>query len=125
MMTFDMNTHIVSDFTQDKAQIQKGIYELGQEAYMPVAFSETNVFDALSEALDRLSRIEGQKYIILIASGVDTMSKITLDKMLKRIKASQDITIFTISTGGLMQEMTGGMGGMRGGDARHDLSAGR
>ena len=120
MMTFDMNTHIVSDFTQDKAQIQKGISELGQEAYMPVAFSETNVFDALSEALDRLSRIEGQKYIILIASGVDTMSKITLDNMLKRIKASQDITIFTISTGGLMQEMSGGMGGMRG--AERDLT---
>lgn len=115
MMTFDMNTHIVSDFTQDKSQIQKGIYQLGQEAYMPVAFSETNIFDALSEALDRLSRIDGQKYIILIASGVDTMSKITLDTMLKRIKASQDITIFSISTGGLMQEMTGGMGGMRGG----------
>lgn len=115
MMTFDMNTHIVSDFTQDKAQIQQGINRLGSEVFMPVAFSETNVFDALSEGLDRLSRIDGQKYIILIASGVDTMSKITLDTMLKRVKASQDITIFSISTGGLMQEMTGGTGGMMGG----------
>lgn len=115
MMTFDMNTHIVSDFTQDKKQIEQGINVLGNGVYMPAAFSETNVFDALSESLDRMSRIEGEKYIILIASGIDTMSKLTLDQILKRVKASQNITIFTISTGGLLQEMTGGQGGMMGG----------
>ncbi len=115
MMTFDLNTHIVSDFTQNKQQIQEGIRELGMESYMPAAFSETNIFDALSEALDRLSRIEGEKYIILIASGVDSMSKLTLDQMLKRIKATRDITIFSIATGGLLMEMTEGTGGMMGG----------
>ena len=51
-------------------------------------FSETNVFDALYESLDRLSRIEGRKYIVLIASGRDTFSKITLDKILQKIKAT-------------------------------------
>lgn len=115
MMTFDLNTHIVSDFTQNKQQIQEGIRELGMESYMPAAFSETNVFDALSEALDRMSRIQGEKYIILIASGVDTMSKLTLDQMLKRVKASRDVTIFSIATGGLLMEMTEGQGGMMGG----------
>ncbi len=115
MMTFDLNTHIVSDFTQDKRQIQEGIRELGMESYMPAAFSETNIFDALSEALDRMSRIEGEKYIILIASGVDSMSKLTLDQMLKRVKASQNVTIFSIATGGLLMEMTEGTGGMMGG----------
>jgi len=115
MMTFDLNTHIVTDFTQDKKQIIQGINELANEVYMPAAFSETNVFDALSESLDRLSRVEGQKYIILIASGVDSMSKLTLDKMLARVKASRDTTIFTISTGGLLLAMTEGRGGMMGG----------
>ncbi len=115
MMTFDLNTHIVSDFTQDKRQIQEGINQLAMEAYMPAAFSETDVFDALSEALDRLSRIQGEKYIILIASGVDSMSKLTLDQILKRVKESRDITIFSISTGGLLLEMTEGQGGMMGG----------
>ena len=115
LMTFDMNTHIVSDFTQDKKQIQEGIQILGQEAYMPAAFSETNIFDALSESLDRLSRIEGQKYIILIASGVDTMSKLTLDKILAKVKNSRDITIYSIATGGLLQAETEGSGGMMGG----------
>jgi VWFA-related protein len=114
MMTFDMNTHIVSDFTQDKRQIMQGINQLGNEVYMPVAFSETNTFDALNEALDRMARIEGQKYIVLIGTGIDTMSKLTLDKILKRVKASQDITIFTISTDGFFEAMTQGTGGMGG-----------
>ena len=115
MMTFDMNTHIVSDFTQDKRQIQEGINELGNEVWMPMAFSETNTFDALNEALDRMSRIEGQKYIVMIGTGIDTMSKLTLDKILKRVKASQGITIFTISTDGFFEAMTQGSGGMMGG----------
>jgi len=58
--------------------------------------------------LDRLDRIEGRKYIILIASGRDTFSKITLDKILKKVKASQDITIYTVSTGGAMRAITEG-----------------
>jgi VWFA-related protein len=115
MMTFDLNTHIVSDFTQDKQQILAGINQLGNEVWMPAAFRETDLFDALNESLDRMSRIGGEKYIVLIASGVDTMSKLTLDEILKRVKASRDITIFTISTGGMLLAMTEGMGGMMGG----------
>ena len=57
MMTFDLNTHIVTDFTQDKQQIQEGMNILANEVYMPAAFSETDIFDALNESLDRLSRI--------------------------------------------------------------------
>ena len=109
LMTFDMRTQIVTDFTQDKRQFQEAINSLR----IP-GFSETNLFDALYEGLDRLDRIEGRKYIILIASGRDTFSKLTLDKILKRVKASQDITIYTVSTGGAMRAMTEGRGGMRG-----------
>lgn len=107
MMTFDLNSHIVSDFTQDKRQIMEGINELASEVYQPAAFRETALFDALNEALDRMSRIEGQKYILLVASGIDTMSKLDLDQILKRVKASQDITIFTVSTGGFIETMQG------------------
>ena len=112
LMTFDMRTHIYVDFTQDKNQIQQAINQLGMSVFMPAAFSETNVFDALYESMDRLSRIPGQKYIILIASGIDSMSKLTFDKILKAVKNSQDITIYAISTGGLLREMTEGQGGM-------------
>ncbi len=107
MMTFDLNTHIVSDFTQDKRQIMEGINQLAQGVYMPAAFRETAIFDALNEGLDRMSRVEGQKYILLVASGVDTMSKLDLDEILKRVKAARDTTIFTISTGGFIEAMRG------------------
>ncbi|HTW62387.1 MAG TPA: VWA domain-containing protein [Terracidiphilus sp.] len=112
LMTFDMKSHIDVDFTQDKQQIQQAINELAMSVYMPAAFSETNVFDALYESMDRLDRIQGQKYIILIASGIDTMSRLTFDKILKRVKESRDITIYAISTGGLLREMTEGNPGM-------------
>ncbi len=115
MMTFDLNTHIVTDFTQDKQQIQEGMNILANEVYMPAAFSETDIFDALNESLDRLSRIQGPKYIILIASGVDTFSKLTFDKIEKKVKASRDITIFSISTDGLFEALTEGRGGMMAG----------
>jgi VWFA-related protein len=95
LMTFDLRTQIQLDFTQDKRQFQQAINSL-----MIPGFSETDVFDALYEGMDRLSRIPGHKYIILIASGRDTLSKLTLDKILKAVKASENITIFTVSTGG-------------------------
>jgi len=71
-------------------------------------FSERNLFDALYEAEDRLTRIEGRKYIILIASGRDTFSKLTLDKIYQKVKSTPDITIFAISTGGALRAMTEG-----------------
>jgi VWFA-related protein len=108
LMTFDLNTQIVTDFTQDKRQLVQAISSLR----IP-GFSETNIFDALYEGIDRLDRIQGRKYIILIASGRDTFSKLTLDKILKKVKESHDITIFTVSTGGALRAMTEGGGGMR------------
>jgi VWFA-related protein len=109
MMTFDMRTQIVSDFTQDKRQLLEAINSLR----IP-GFSERNLFDALYEAEDRLSRIEGRKYIVLIASGRDTFSKLTLDKIMQKVKSTPDVTIFTVSTGGAVRAMTEGRGGMGG-----------
>jgi VWFA-related protein len=106
MMTFDLRTQIITDFTQDKRQL----YEAINTMRIP-GFSERNLFDALYEAEDRLSRIEGRKYIILIASGRDTMSKLTLDKIMQKVKSTPDITIFTVSTGGAMRAVTEGRGG--------------
>ena len=107
VMTFDMRTQILTDFTQDK----RLIYESLNSLQIP-GFSETNVFDALYEGLDRLSRIEGRKYIILIASGRDTFSKITLDKILQKVKATPNVTIFAIGTGQTARLMSN-MGGAR------------
>ena len=101
VIDFDIKTHILTDFTNNKDVIADSIRSLT----IP-GFSETNTFDALYETLDRTSRIDGRKYIILIGSGIDTFSKITLDKMLAKIKATPNVTIFTIGTGaGLQNEL--------------------
>jgi VWFA-related protein len=107
LMTYDMRTQIVTDFTQDKGQLLQALNTL----QIP-GFSETNVFDALYESIDRLERIDGQKYIILIGTGRDTFSKLTFDKILARVKTTRNITIFTISTGGALRAVTEGRGGM-------------
>ena len=106
VISFDMKTHILTDFTNNKDQVAEALRTL----VIP-GFSEVNTFDALYETLDRTSRIEGRKYIILIGSGRDTFSKITLDKILAKIKATPNVTIFSIGTGALSAELGGGMGG--------------
>lgn len=95
VVTYDMHTTILTDFTQNKMLVREAV----QSLQMPT-WDETNLFDALYETLDRLSRIEGRKYIILISSGRDTFSKITLDKCLQKIKETPNVTIFSIATGG-------------------------
>jgi VWFA-related protein len=106
VMTYDLRTHILTDFTNNKDTIAQSL----QSLIIPT-FSDTNLFDALYETLDRCSRIEGRKYIILIGSGRDTFSKLTLDKILAKVKSTQNITIFSIGTGALLNEMYGGRGG--------------
>jgi VWFA-related protein len=103
--TYDMRTHILCDFTNNKDVIRSSL-----QSMMIPTFRETNEFDALYETLDRLSRVEGRKYVILISSGRDTFSKLTLDQMFAKIKATPNVTLFTISTGGFLQEMSSGMG---------------
>ena len=92
--SYDMHTNILTDFTQNRMVVQQAI----QSLTMPT-WQETNMFDALYETLDRLTRIDGRKYIILVGSGIDTFSKITLDKTLQKVKETPNVTIFTISTG--------------------------
>lgn len=107
VITYDLRTHILTDFTNDKNLVGNAL----QSLVIP-GFSDTNLFDALYETLDRLSRIEGRKYIILIGTGRDTFSRITLDKILAKVKATQNITIFTIGTGALVRELADARGYM-------------
>ena len=91
--TFDMKTRIEVDFTQNKEEVMDGINRL----YFP-GFSESNVFDALLETVDKLKDVKGKKSIVLLASGVDTFSKHNLDQTIKQLRQS-DVTIFCIGLG--------------------------
>jgi VWFA-related protein len=97
---YDMQPHILVDFTQDK----KAVYGALNQLRIP-GFAETNLFDALYDTLDRLDRVEGKKYVILITTGYDSFSRLTLDKITKKIKDTKDVTIFPISVGQIARIM--------------------
>jgi VWFA-related protein len=104
---YNMQPHMLVDFTQDKQAVYGAINQLriGE-------FSETNLFDALYDTLDRLDRVEGKKYVILVSTGFDSFSRITLDKIYKKVKDTKDVTIFPISVGQIARIM--GHAGNRG-----------
>jgi VWFA-related protein len=115
---YDMQPHILTDFTQDKRAIVGALNQLR----IP-GFAETNEFDALYDTLDRLDRIEGKKYVILVSSGIDTFSKLTYDKILKKVKDTKDVSIFPISIGWYLREycQTHYCGGMSHGMASYGI----
>ncbi len=110
LVTFDMRPRTEVDFTQNKQEVQAAIYHL----YYP-GFSESNLFDAILDTNERLKDVKGKKSILVIASGIDTFSKHTLDQTLKQLRGS-DTTIFAVGVAKPISnsmEMHGHMGGRR------------
>ncbi len=91
VVDFDMQPHILTDFTQDRYQVRAALDTLR----IP-GFSEINLYDALAFTIDRMKDIQGRKAIIGICTGIDTFSKLTYGEMLKISKAS-DAAIYPIS----------------------------
>jgi hypothetical protein len=83
VVSYDMHPEILVDFTQDKTAINQALNGLR----MP-GFSETWEFQALYDTIDRLERVEGHKYLILVSSGVDTGLRLTLDQI-EKVKNSR------------------------------------
>jgi len=100
VVSYDMKPSILVDFTQDKRAITSALNMLRVPG-----FSERNLFDALFDTLDRLERIEGKKYVILVSSGADTFSRLTFDQILKKVKSTHDTTIYAVSIGWYWREM--------------------
>jgi VWFA-related protein len=96
--SYDIKPQILVDFTQDKRAIFGALNTLRVPG-----FAETNLFDALYDSLDRVDRVEGHKYIILISTGFDSFSKLNLDQIMKKVKTTKDVTIFTVSTGWIIR----------------------
>lgn len=88
--TFNMRSNIDVDFTHNRDEIMHGLASL----YFP-PFSESNIFDALTDTLDRIKDVKGKKAVLVLASGIDTFSRSTLDQTLKRVRET-DATIYTV-----------------------------
>ncbi len=103
---FDVKPHVLLDFTQDKQAIFGALNSLRFPG-----FSETDIFDSMYDTLDRLDRVPGRKELVVVASGRDTFSKITLDQTLKKIKMTPNVTIYTVCTGEAFIEFMQAAGG--------------
>lgn len=96
VVAYDLRPEILSDFATDKRKA----YEAMQRLRI-AAFSESNLYDALTDTAERMTEIEGRKAIVLISSGVDTFSKQTFDQARKKLQAA-GVPIYAV---GIMQAL--------------------
>jgi VWFA-related protein len=91
---YSMQTHVDVDLTHNTNEIMQSLSTM---IFPP--FHEANMFDALAETIDRLRDVKGKKAILLLGTGIDTFSKLTLDKIMANLKET-DVSIFFVSTAG-------------------------
>ncbi len=99
VVSYDIKPQTLVDFTQDKEAIYGALNQLRTPG-----FAETNLFDALYDTLDRLDRVEGHKYVILVSTGFDSFSKLNLGQITKKIESTHDVTIFPVSVGWIARQ---------------------
>jgi VWFA-related protein len=91
---YSMKTNVDVDFTHNKDEVMQ---YLSSMVFPP--FNEANMFDAISDTIDRLRDVKGKKAILLLGTGLDTFSKLNLDKITAELKET-DVSIFFVSTAG-------------------------
>jgi Ca-activated chloride channel homolog len=96
VVAYDLRPEILSDFSTDKRAAHEAMQRLRIAAY-----SESNLYDAITDTATRMSEIEGRRAIVLIASGIDTFSKLTFGQTRKSLQES-GVPIYAI---GLMQAL--------------------
>jgi len=106
VVAYDLRSEILSDFSTDKRKAYEAMQRLRIAAY-----SESNLYDALTDTADRMSEIEGRKAIVVIASGMDTFSKLTFDKTRKSLQAA-GVPIYALGTLQALREWYDARGAM-------------
>ena len=108
MEDFDLKTRVDVDFTQDPLEIVRELNHMVVPLY-----SESCLYDAICETLDRLQDVKGKKTILVVATGYDTFSKHTYDATMKVVRQS-DVGIYTIGTSQVIIDNSGqGIGNIR------------
>jgi VWFA-related protein len=107
LVTFDLRPRVLSDFTRNRQQL---LDELNSLNYGLPAFHESNLFDAVKFVLrggelDKveykgLAEVKGRTGVLLIASGIDTFSRINYDEA-REIVASTGTPVYSIGIGEL------------------------
>jgi Ca-activated chloride channel family protein len=105
MITYDLTPHVITDFTKSRAKLIDGLNNL-LSGYPN--FSEVSLYDAVKFALvggvlgdteyQGIAKVNGRTAILLISTGIDTFSKITLSQAL-RIVDDSGVPIYTLGVG--------------------------
>ena len=104
--SFNMRSNVEVDFTHNPREVEQGLVSL----YFP-PFHESNVFDALADVTERLQDVKGKKAVLVLASGIDTFSRLTLDKTLAKLKTT-DVTVYCVGVAEQMFVRTLDNGGL-------------
>jgi Ca-activated chloride channel homolog len=99
VVAYDMKPEILSDFSLDRQDAMDALARLTTPG-----FSESNLFDALTEAARRMESIEGRKAIVVISSGWDTFSRVTFDEVRKNL-ANAGVPVYAVGIGRALMEM--------------------
>ena len=99
VIAYDLRPEILADFTQDRREINNALQRLRIAAY-----SESNLFDALADTVERMSEIEGRKAVVLLSSGEDTFSRLNFNQARKIIQEA-GVAVHAIGLGQMLKEM--------------------
>ncbi|MXY68267.1 MAG: VWA domain-containing protein [Acidobacteriia bacterium] len=99
VIAYDLRPEILADFTQDRREINNALQRLRIAAY-----SESNLFDALADTVQRMEEIEGRKAVVLLSSGEDTFSRLNFSQA-RRIVQEAGVTVHAIGLGQMLKEM--------------------
>ena len=93
VVAYDLRTEILVDFTQNKFEAFDSLRRLNFPG-----FTESNLYDTIFEVLDRLEEVEGRVAVVLISTGLDTLSRKNMDEALRRVK-NTDVVIYALGLG--------------------------
>ncbi len=90
LVTYDMRTTVRVDFTHQRYKVRDALSALG-----PTSFNEANLYDALTETLEKLDGVKGRKSILLLSTGNNSLSKATMDEVQKQLRRT-DAVLFCV-----------------------------
>jgi len=97
LATFAQEVQIHVDFTKRKGEILATYSGLGQPFW-----GEVNTYDAIYDTLEKLELLPGRRVLIVIGSGLNTLSGHTLTDVQKKVEAT-DVVVFGIGAGSMLR----------------------
>jgi VWFA-related protein len=97
LATYSQELQIVKDFTRMKGEILASFQEIGQPFW-----GEVNTYDAVSELLEKMEFLPGRKVMVLVGSGLNTLSRETMGNVQKKVEAAA-LNIFVMGAGTLLR----------------------